>query len=358
MSLTQLGEGDAAALAPQASCVSRVAPAAVLGLALGAFAFVETQSVTAPWQDSPIKLCTAGNETALQEALDDGRLHPYVGALGGPFVCILTQFMLALSTEPAGILVWGFTACTFTSIGILVYAEAGRYGARGLVKWPIPIFVLAQIFGISVIFPIMWLPAAMYGSGTGAPSTERVKVAMLLQLPTMLLQAGVFCLDQSSFSWTFCAGMLGGPLIGFVPMFAWPFPAPVEDLKAPAMQATALLQKAYVGFGSLGLVMYWGLICHACLRFDSASAVLAALWGPQADPSVAFMTVDGCVLCLTLMLYLALSGPPLQALQALAAVPFVGPGAAAAAVLYTREVERFRNLGEMEDKGGAYVQLG
>lgn len=107
----------------------------VCAVAMGIGAFTATQLVMA--KDANIqtyqKYCLKGNVTKVEEA----GLHAYEPMLGASFTCILTQFILALVEDPAGMLAWGLIATLLFPLTLLMYVEAGRYGAKGLVKWPV-----------------------------------------------------------------------------------------------------------------------------------------------------------------------------------------------------------------------------
>jgi len=253
-----------------------------VGVASGVFAFIQTHAVMkqSPKMAGIMELCTSGNGTAIAES----DLHAYEPKLGGPFVCIITQFMLELNEEPAGILVWGLIATVAFPLTLLIFSEAGRQGARGLVRWPVLILLLSQVLGISVIFPALWIPAAVLGGGSGPPSPGRVR-------------------------------------------------------------ATQLLAIGYQLFGGVAFAGYLYLVWHATVTFESPSELLTALWGKTASPSVAFMTIDSSVLALALLLYLGIIASGNHVVLALLASPLIGPGAASAAVLYFRERQRIELMG-------------
>ena len=122
-------------------------------------------------------------------------------------------------------MVWGLVATLFFPLVLLMYAEAGRYGARGLVRWPILVFALGQLLGISVAFPSLWLPFALTCRGSSCTVKGRVWMAMLVALIVTMLEAYVFFGDTHGKTWTFCAGLLVGPGIPFLGVLLWPFPA-------------------------------------------------------------------------------------------------------------------------------------
>eukprot|EP00438_Fugacium_kawagutii_P005897 Skav214432 [mRNA] locus=scaffold586:393674:397982:+ [translate_table: standard] len=192
------------------------------------------------------------------------------------FQLSLQRFILALTVDPAGLLVWGLIATLLFPVTLLMYAEAGRYGAKGLVKWPV--------------------------LGTGSTRQGRVWMAMLLVVPITAVekpgrlsfrdfQIYVFYGSSSTKAWTICAGLLTGPGLPFLGLLLWPFPAPDKETSA-GEQAVKLLKGAYRFFMLPSMVGYYFLIYHAYLNYATPKDVLESIWGPKANGSVMFMTVD------------------------------------------------------------------
>ncbi|CAK9084093.1 unnamed protein product [Durusdinium trenchii] len=279
----------------------------VCGVALGVFAFVETQKVMA--KDPAIqkfqKFCIAGNATALEQA----GLHDYEPMLGGPFICILTNFVYVLAAEPAGLLVWGLISTLVFPLTLLIYAEAGRGGAKGPVKWPIMTLLLGQLLGISVIFPSFWVPSALLGQGSGSTVKGRVWMAMFLVLPITLVEAFVFFGDAHSY--------------------------PENDGRY--LVDWHGLEEVFVANWEGG---YYFLIYQGLQAFSTSADFLDAIWGPKAHGSVAFMTVDSGAL----LLYVLMTCDTLSSILALLLTPLLGPGCAVAFALARRERMRLAEL--------------
>ncbi|CAE7283492.1 GUN4 [Symbiodinium microadriaticum] len=325
----------------------------VIAFALGIYAAYMTQikivgsDPTAPKMQ---KLCMAGDMTALKEA----GFHEYESEMGGGFICIVTQFVLALVKEPAGILVWGAAGIHLFPLMLLVYTEAGRPGAKSFVNWPILTFLLGQVFGISFAFPCFWVSSALrQGTGGGSPASGRVWTAMLVPLLVTLLEAAVFNLDTNTRAWTICADSLVGPGLAFVGILTWPFPAPRSlfrlpsscwPMPVPPYKSSDARKQAYSIMAAISAAGYYYLIYCAWRSFDSSEELLAAIWGPKASPWVAFMTVDSSVLSLSMLVYLAASCRGLDVLIAVLFSPFIGPASAYCFVLRSREQQRLESL--------------
>mmetsp|Transcript_14538 Transcript_14538/g.42599 ORF Transcript_14538/g.42599 Transcript_14538/m.42599 type:complete len:810 (+) Transcript_14538:54-2483(+) len=311
---------------PSALPALRRAGCAFAGLLAGVVAFAATQVVSKPLMDPAVEACSDPAKFAAS------KLHPYEPALGGGFVCIITQFLHALAAEPAGVLAWGLTIGLALPATVLWNAESGRGGAKGLVRYPTALGLLGQLLGISVVFPALWLPAAAYGKGSGAVRPARAYASIALAAPFLSLSVALFALEPASRAWTVCAGLLGGPGVALLPLLLSLIPAPAAEQAAAGARA---LSRAYAAAAALAFVGYTANLCLAGLAFGSPRAAVGALWA-EAPPAVAFMSIDAGVLFLGLLLHLA-STSPAEALAALLASPLVGPGAACALMLSRRE---------------------
>ncbi|CAL1153705.1 unnamed protein product [Cladocopium goreaui] len=314
----------------------------VCAVAMGIGAFTATQLVMA--KDANIqtyqKYCLKGNVTKVEEA----GLHAYEPMLGASFTCILTQFILALVEDPAGMLAWGLIATLLFPLTLLMYVEAGRYGAKGLVKWPVLVLFLGQLLGISTSFPVLWLPAVLWGQGSGVTSTGRIWMALLLLVPITLVELYIFFGSTATRAWTICAGLLTGPGLPFLGILLWPFPAPGSEKFSGAEQSIRLLKGAYRACMLPAAAGYYFLIYHAYMNYATPKELLEALWGPKADGSVMFMTVDSCVLTLALFLYLIMTCPCSDVALTCLLTPFLGPAAGICAALGQREAERLKEF--------------
>ena len=50
------------------------------------------------------------------------------------------------------------------------------------------VLFLGQLLGISTSFPVLWLPAVLWGQGSGVTSTGRIWMALLLLVPITLVE--------------------------------------------------------------------------------------------------------------------------------------------------------------------------
>ncbi|KAJ1621875.1 hypothetical protein T492DRAFT_1066213 [Pavlovales sp. CCMP2436] len=306
----------------------------LLGVFLGLSAFVGTNLVTKSYMAPVIEACSAG-----PDAVAKAGLHAYEGRIGGQFACIVTQFIYDLSQRPAGVLVWGVIIGISFPISLALAAEAGRAGAHGPVLYPTLVMAVSQVLGISVGFPLFWIPGFAYGGASGALAPGRVWVAIALLPVAIILTLLVFVVDPASPTWTLSAGLLTSPLIALPQLLLLAYPAPPKDAP-PAAYARGqhALVSGYTVLFLLSLVAWVLNVTLAAKSFSSLGAVWDSLW-PSAHPSVAFMTIDTVVLYAGLLVYIFLGGAA-GAMGAVLLTPFVGPGAACSLVLALRERAR------------------
>ena len=214
-------------------------------------------------------------------------------------------------------------------------------GAAGLVRWPALVLLLSQILGISVIFPVIWLPSfALAGSDSKttaglALTAGRVRASLALCLAMSPLTVLLFTLDpiEHSSAWAHVAGALGGPAPAVVALLLWGCPAPTHSgakAAAVAQGELVLAHSVVAGASFLGWVI--NLSIAACAFGFSPSAILAALWGPSG--AVRFMTIDFVVLFLGTVGAVLVDRGASAALQVVLLAPVLGPGASLARQLY------------------------
>ena len=306
---------------------------AAISAVLGASAFVITQAVSKEFFEPIQAACFSSDpETAVREA----GLHPYIHNLGGGFVCLITQFLAHLVREPAGIFAWGVIAGLALPYTILSSIEAGRGGAKGVIRYPTFLGLLAQVFGVSVMFPLLWVPGALYGEGDGVPSQGRLRLVLSTSFVFPVLTLLMFTLDADTYGWTAVAGLIGGPILPLVNLMYWPLYPPEHADAAYKRTVSNLLAKAYgvsaaVAFVGYAINLYLLTTAHGY----TPTALVSALW-TEANVSVKFMTIDFLVLFMGFVVYFAADSLS-DALGALAMSFVVGPGAAAGIILARRE---------------------
>lgn len=132
---------------------------AAASVTLGAWAFKTVNEISGPAFEPILKVCSDSTIPADAFAAQTG-YHAYEPRVGlGAFnvlVCLITQFLLELrQTYPAGLLTWGGVVIVSLPFVVLATLEAGRQGAKGPIRYPLIFGLLYQLFGISVVVPLL-----------------------------------------------------------------------------------------------------------------------------------------------------------------------------------------------------------
>jgi hypothetical protein len=332
---------------------------ALTSFALGVWAFVTVNAISGPAFEPIIAACTNPDykgDGGMDKFVTQGGYHAYEPMVGLKvfelLVCLITQFIFELNqTFPAGLVTWGGVIIVAQTVGVLGIIEAGRKGARGLIRYSILFGLLGQLFGISVVFPLLWVPAYILGRGNGPISKQRIHAIIPLLLPAIILTLAVFGVDTDSYMWMVCAGMLGGPVLPLVNGVLWTDVPPVKPNKETIQASITSVKKMYtiaaiisgVGYHLLIYIVY-GVYASEGGGFGT---MLGRLWSEiwtDANPSVAFMTIDTGVLYLGVLLLVAYQDTG-KALKATVLTPLLGP-AAASLVLAELEETRYENQEE------------
>ena len=315
----------------------------------GLWTFVTINGISGPAFEPILEACPPSNYTTIDEFVAATGYHaydPYVG-LGvlDTLVCLITQFLLELrDTYPAGVLVWCSIIVVSLPTTVLWITEAGRAGAKGPIKYPVAMGLLGQLFGISVAFPLVWLPALVYGEGTrGAPVTPfRVKTCGLLVIPTSVLTATVFLADTTSQLWTTAAGMLGGPILAMGGLVLYADESSALEATSENKASTRMaISNMYMKLFFVGFFGWYTLVVIAVNHYvldNSDASLLEDLW-TNAGPSVKFMVIDTAVLFLSFLQYIAYRGGEFRALKAFGLSMILGPASACCQVLIEIEEE-------------------
>ena len=308
---------------------------ASISFALGLWAFYEVNTVSGPAFEPILAVCT-DNSIAVEDFSAKTGYHAYDARVGmvvfKPLVCLITQFLLELrNTPPDGAIVWFGVLVSALPFSVAAVVEAGRGGVRGLVNYPIIGGLLYQLFGISVMMPLVWLPFYIYGGGKGPVSVTRALASIPMSLPGIILSTITFYTDTDSSLWTTCAGILGGPGLPLFGAFLWGVKIP-SDTKENIAEGCKAAAKAYLAMVPVGLLL-WGFFLKTFATHYGLS--IFTLWDRiwlSANSSVAFMTVDTIVLWMGVCLYIAYRDMN-AAVKAIALTPLVGPGASCCYIL-------------------------
>ena len=321
---------------------------AAISAALGILAFIQCQIQTKEMMEPTMDYCVNGAEAYAASNKAKGPIQlagydamPYESRLGGWLVGIITQFIYRLTQNgPAGFIAWTTTIVASLPLGMLMSVESGRSGAKGPVLYPTIIGLLAQFLGISVSFPVIWVPGYLLlgGSRTSAVPSLRPYVAVYLLPPIIALTYLAFNLDPASYEWTLTAGTLGGPLLPMLSLLLWRLkPKSAADVTPQDVSRGAIASSNCYLIVSFVSMAVWGTVLRAILEeYGLSSDVMkAGLWF-DADPSVRFMVIDAVVLFAGALAYVA-SVDPIDSVAALLISPIIGPGASVGLMLWGHE---------------------
>lgn len=329
---------------------------AAASFALGAWAFVKVNSISGPAFEPILAACGNADIAPADFAKETG-YHSYEPMVGlGAFkilVCLITQFLLELrETYPAGLLTWGGVVVVSISTTIMTGVAAGRKGVKGPVRYPTILGLLSQLFGVSVMFPLLFNTSFILGGGKlGIPVTNtRIIAATTFALPITALTALVFSAPTDGYTWEVSAGILGGPILAMMGLPLWMDKSPrIEATSENINRSSSLIQKTYAFMAVVSFV-FWA--CLVKVAHQAYGFAFDNLWRDiwvEAGPSVAFMTIDTGVLYLGVLLFIAYQSES-KAVKAAALTPLVGPGAACCLALKELESECAKSMLAEEKK--------
>ncbi|KAI2503636.1 hypothetical protein MHU86_10832 [Fragilaria crotonensis] len=226
-------------------------------------------------------------------------------------------------------------------VAILVVVESARTGVKGLLKYPIVIFVLSQYIAVSVAFPLLWIPMYfVWGRGTTHGfSQTHANFTDAAGLFFLIASMALFALNTQSYAWTWTASLIGGPFFPIPYIVALFLPS---DSSNPD-SSSKLIVKTYQAAG-LASFMVWACAIFILVRnyqYDTAS-IVGALW-TKTNFSVQIINLDWVVWFLSMVLVLA-EESLMDGLLAIVMMPLTGPGASLAFLLARQEQVRAKNL--------------
>lgn len=320
------------------SIPTRDASFCLVGIGLGLLALVLTNVVVGDFMEPRAAACQRTDIAAHDFAAATG-FQPYDNRVGfwffDWFVCIITQFFYDMVTAgPGGILVGFGTFVTGLPAFLLIALEAGRQDARGLIRYPMVFALLVQVLGVSVVFPLLWVPSYVLGRGNEPLSGRRIILSTIPALAYSVFAVPTFFLKPTTPFWTTCAGILGGPAIvlSFLPLWA-------TGSSPPSAKSRELSTMPYAAAGAVGsLVWLWLLALLVVPKIGlNPVAIYKIVWA-EASPCTKFMTIDLTILWLATVIVIGYQKPS-AAWEALGLSCLFGPGAALALVLAGLQVD-------------------
>ena len=309
--------------------------------ALGALSLYEINHNCADILNPIIGTCTdPGYEPKIE-------IHPYESRLSlgifGPLHCLLSQFLFHVKESyPAGLLTFSGIVLVYLPIFVVMGVEAGRGGAKGLIRYPTLICFLSFALGVSVIIPTMWCPAYFFGRGgwTQPVSPKRAWVAIPSCFANIVLVLATFLLDANTYVGQLFASLLTSPVLVFPNLVLWNVGPPADDANKTALhKGVRATVTAHFVTGCLGFILWWFLVGLAVKTYGGDTELLwSDLW-TNADPSIVFMTIDVGVVWLAGILLVAFHSH-WYVLETLLLTLLLGPGASLSYVLSQMELER------------------
>lgn len=331
---------------------------AVTSFVLGAWAWIKINAVTGPIFEPIIEACQNPDISVEDFAAKTG-YHEYNGYVGlGVFnvlVCCITQFLLELrETYPAGLLGWSGLMLVSLSTSLIFVTESGRKGTVGPIRYPVIMGLLYNLFGVSVVFPVLWIPSFIFGEGIRKSPLTRFRILSTfpLLIPVYGLLFVLFMAPTDSQLWTTGAGILGGPLLSISGLALYADQSSSLKATTETVQSTSSLlksmHKAMIVFGIVGWIAW---IAIAVQNYGaSIEKVWDALW-VNAGPSVKFMTIDMGVLYLAYLIFIGYRCGESKAIKAILLSFVVGPSAACSWVLLETEDETEYDYGTSDSAG-------
>lgn len=312
---------------------TRKAIFSIASVILGLWTFKTVNEISAPAFEPILKACLSIPHDKFTEMTGYHAYDPHVSLkLFDPLVCLITQFLLELNeTFPAGLFVWMSIVTIALPLGMTQLVEAGRSDTskKSPIYYPILLGLLSQLFGVSVVFPLIWIPSYILGYGNGPATPYRFNFLIPILIPTVALSFIVFVVPTETQLWTVSAGILGGPILAMGGIVYWNDKETVQTT-AKSLEDNIKNVKIYSR-----LLMPTAIFAWFALLFVTFDNLDESLWDSiwtNAGPSVKFMTIDAGILYLAYIMWFAFHSEML-AIKVLLLTLVVGPGGAALIML-------------------------
>jgi len=331
----------------------RDASFSLLGICLGLATLAVALPLVKDFMEPRSKACHRTDIAPGAFAVDTG-FQPYDSRVGfgvmRSFVCVATQIFhdLAVTAGTAGKIMGFGTFVTLLPVSVLMYLEAARPDAKGLIRYPIFIALIGQLVGISSALPLLWIPSYVLGRGTAPLSKLQIGLSMVPAVAFMIFAISTFFILPNTPLWTTSAGILAGPgiVLSFLPLW-WPFGANKPEDRAQSAQWATL---PYAATGVMSFLAYlWLLVYVIVPKVGLNPMALYHLIWTEASPCTKFMAIDLGVLWLATIVVIAYRKTS-AALEALGLTFLFGPGAALALVLAGLQVADSDTAPLHEDK--------
>lgn len=254
------------------------------------------------------------------------------GAFSG-LVCKQTQLLHELNESNASALSCVLLATIAVPLLMAIFLEGGRKDAGGLLRIPLATWLMAQNFGLSIIFPLVWLPSYCFSRGEkGSIHPYRIYASLPVAIPILVLTVMVFSVDTNTPLWSHSAALLSGPAVCGTSIILNMIPDPeIGTDKETKKQAAASRRLSGVVYGIAGLVSLalwlWMLFLMVIPTYGASSinAVYGELW-VNAPKALRSKTLEALVLWASGLLYIGFHSKQ-SAFEAVGLSVLFGPGA-------------------------------
>jgi hypothetical protein len=297
------------------------------GLAVGMFRFADSNQ-TVP---ALIEKCWMGTENGFE-------LQPYlqIGVFDG-FHCFITQRIYHVAASTYGGTLSGLaTFVALTPWLVFIALEAGRPGAKGLIRYPMIIACILQM-GVGMLLLFVYIPSFIYGRSKERRPLSKAHI-LCSTIPALAYTAfaGLTLFTPANTTlWKVSTVILGGPgiVLSFAPLWLVSGGQPLER-----EESRRLATVPYILNGTIAFVLWLGVLSIFVFQMRADfQIVFEALW-KDATPFVRFYVIDAisiCVAALVLVGYLRES--VLKECLGLSAL--FGPGSGVAMVLAGLEID-------------------
>jgi hypothetical protein len=306
-----------------------------LSVILGAHTFLKTQDNLSPeWTAA----CSNSDNLEIEQWLQENPgLVRYQDAYEFQafhgLVCKQTQLMHELNDTNASALSCIIMATIAVPLLMAILLEAGRKDAGAPLRIPLAMWLMAQNFGLSVVFPLVWLPLYCFTRGTaGSIHSFRIYATLPMAIPALILTVLVFYLDPSTPLWSHFAALLAGPAIcgSAIILSLFPDPELGNDNEAKKQGITSRRLTAIVyGIAGLASLAIWlwmlFLMVIPTYGWSSISGVYGEVW-VDAPTKLRCKTFEALALWISGLLYVGFQSKQ-AAFEVVGLSALFGPGA-------------------------------
>jgi hypothetical protein len=355
----------------------------IIGLAVAGYTAYNIHQAVQPWVPKIIDMCMSSANTDVE-----GNLRVlYTGySTLDRVICFYVNFTQQPLHDVVGAPLMRLLMGCFASVYAIMAYEGSRKGFKNstlLAAFPL-LGLLSNLIGISLVFPLFWVPLSLYYIKNKATTNETLSITMPeaygvlfaiifgYGMPSALVSSPIIK-DDTKFEQDALAVWLVLPIL-IVPLFTvmenvfkW-VGSPVDQVTEPALrnrlqiaEGKDALERSYLFIGVLNMFLYFGSylqLSHLGIRvWDS---ILMLLNAPGTLPAgltfgdlgqllgTRTVLVEYISLAVSFVLWATFNSGLMVGLCVAFACPIVGPGAAVAYYAYYRE-NKIQDISDAEE---------